>query len=493
MIAQVRPARSFLLLAVPFLALLACSESEPEIAERISAPPPEEEVEEELPGEEVVEAVADTPERPVPDGPNILLISMDTTRRDHLSAYGYGRKTTPVLDAIALQGVRFDKAYAPMATTAPSHASIFTSLYPLAHRVIKNGVVLDEAHDTLAEILHRHGWDTAAVVSSFVLSEPFGLAQGFDFYDDEFDTATSSFPEGTWEGKEVEGGFDRHAEATTARALDWLENERDAERPFFFFLHYFDPHWPYDPPENFKKRYGVKTEDPRKKTIGMYDGEIAYTDRQIGVVLDTIERLGLTEDTLVVILGDHGEGLGDHGHLEHGVNVYEEAVLVPLIARWPGKIRDRATRRAPVELVDLAPSILDLVGVPVEGDFQGRMISGAFRGDEKLDASRAVFLHRRHYESQVVGKTQVAGEKFAVVHGKWKLILGPDEGTKELYDIRADKKEMVNRYDEEPQEVQKLEALLQEWRARVERSGGDESEMSEETRRALEALGYTGK
>ena len=170
MIAQVRPARSFLLLAVPFLALLACSESEPEIAERISAPPPEEEVEEELPGEEVVEAVADTPERPVPDGPNILLISMDTTRRDHLSAYGYGRKTTPVLDAIALQGVRFDKAYAPMATTAPSHASIFTSLYPLAHRVIKNGVVLDEAHDTLAEILHRHGWDTAAVVSSFVLS-----------------------------------------------------------------------------------------------------------------------------------------------------------------------------------------------------------------------------------------------------------------------------------------------------------------------------------
>jgi len=291
--------------------------------------------------------------------PNIVLISLDTTRMDHLSVYGYPRPTSPALEQFAEEGTKFDLAYAPIATTGPSHSTMFTSLYPVAHHVVKNGIVLSESCETISELLSDRGYETAAIMSSYVLKERFGYRQGFDHFDDTFTIEGSSTKVSTWEGRQVEGGFDRRADDATARAVEWLETARDPDRPFFLFVHYFDPHSPYDPPSGFKGRFHQGTQPSLEMLIGRYDEEVAFTDQQVGVLLDALDRLQLDEDTVVIITGDHGEGLGQHNHLEHGVNVYDEAVRVPLLFRWPGRIAAGSLNTAPVELVDLAPTITD--------------------------------------------------------------------------------------------------------------------------------------
>ena len=211
--------------------------------------------------------------------PNILLVSLDTTRADHLSAYGYERDTSPTLRALSAEGVRFEVAYAPSATTGPSHASLFTSLYPLTHRVVKNGRSLAPEFDTMAELLSRAGFQTAAVVSSFVLSERFGYAQGFDVFDADFSGA--DVPSGTtlWEGHSVEGKFYGRADDTTRRALAWLDGRRAPDRPFFLFVHYFDPHDPYHVPRGFQPpfqpgpREQMKTERRENVLVELEESE----------------------------------------------------------------------------------------------------------------------------------------------------------------------------------------------------------------------------
>jgi arylsulfatase A-like enzyme len=186
--------------------------------------------------------------------PNLLLITLDTTRRDHCSVYGYERKTTPNLERVAAEGVRFALAYAPSSTTAPSHATLFTSLYPITHRVTRNGRVLLPVHQTLAERVRERGWTTAGFVSSYVLNGRFGFGQGFEVWDDEFDPATATAPKENWSGADV-AAVDRRGDATARRALAWLEGGRDQERPFFLFVHFYDPHSPYVPPPEFADRF----------------------------------------------------------------------------------------------------------------------------------------------------------------------------------------------------------------------------------------------
>ena len=426
------------------------------------------------------------------DSPNVVLLTLDTTRRDHLSVYGYERPTTPRLEGFAREGVVFDTAFCPIATTGPSHSSIFTSLYPVAHHVVKNGIRLDEELETLAEILTARGYQTAAVISSFVLTEKFGYAQGFAHFEDDFTLAGSSVRTQSWEGQQVEGGFDRRADDATRRAIRWLKEDRDADEPFFLFVHYFDPHSPYAPPPEFANRFtqgGAR--DFLTDAIGKYDEEIAFTDQQIGVLLDALDGMGLKDDTLVIVTADHGEGLGQHNHLEHGVNVYDEAVRVPLLARWPGHLTAGRVITEPVELVDLAPTILNLAGFPERTSFQGRSLARGLLGDEALDEKRPVFLHRRHYEPGLVGRTRVAGEKFAVRHEEWKLILGPEEGTHELFALDSDPHELRNLYDQEPARVAGLERMLETWKELVTHEGTGDLELSEADRAKLKALGYT--
>jgi arylsulfatase A-like enzyme len=416
--------------------------------------------------------------------PNLVLISLDTTRRDHGSVYGYGRETTPNLERLAAEGVLFSLAYAPAPTTGPSHATLFTSLHPITHRVVKNGRVLVPAHRTLAERLRERGWATAGVVSSYVLDARFGWDQGFELWDDDFDraTATTMVPSGS--GVEV---FDRTADATTRRAVSWLESERDTSRPFFLFVHYMDPHEPWVAPPEFVERFRTPDVpvDGVSGLIARYDAEIAFTDQQIGELLAALERLGLAKDTIVAVSADHGEGLLQHGELHHGTQLYEEQMRVPLLLRWPrglpaGRVIDGA-----VSLIDLAPTLLELAGVPPEaGDaMQGRSLAPVLEGRAPLDPARPIFLFRPN-------NTEIPGEQYAVRQGDWKLIRGPGEGRRELFDLSQDPREREDRAAAEAARADALERQIAAWLREHERPDPAPGGVSPEDLERLRALGY---
>ncbi len=430
---------------------------------------------------------------------NLLLLSVDTLRQDRCSAYGHDRPTTPRLARLAAEGLRFDDAFAPTSTTGPSHASLFTGLFPVAHRVVRNGLVLDERHRTLAESLRDAGWRTAGIASSFVLEERFGYAQGFDVWQDEFSVSGSSMRLAEWHGEETDGGFDRRATATAKRAVRWLETHGD-DGPWFLFAHWFDPHNPYDPPPAHAVRFPPRGAGVVPEAVARYEAEIAYTDEQIGVVLDALDRLGLAEDTLVLLVADHGEELMDHGHMEHGVHIYDETVRVPMIARWPGRLPAGVVVSGPVELADVPPTVRGLLGVAEVGDgdgtgdapdVQGRDLSAAWRAGAALDPDHAVLLHRRHYEPRTEGTIAVAGEGFGLRVGGWKLVVAEEEGRRELYDLAADPGETVDLSAREPERAARLARRLADLLAERARGGDAEDTVDEDGLRRLEALGYT--
>jgi arylsulfatase A-like enzyme len=408
--------------------------------------------------------------------PHILLVTIDTLRADRCSGYGYPQPTTPRLDALARQGVRVADAYAPMATTGPSHASMFTGLHPRAHGVVKNGYLLAPERRTLAEALRAAGYATAAVVSSFAVDAKFGLAQGFEVYDDDFPAEGASVKQRRWEGLAVAGGFDRRADAVGARAISWLARERPRGRRFFLWVHYFDPHAPYDPPEPHKSRFRAA-----------YDGEVAFADAELGRLLDALDDAGLRESTLVVVTGDHGEGLGDHGHQEHGLNIYEEAVKVPLAFRWPGRLPAGSIVPGPVSLVDLEPTLLQLaLGAPAGG--AGRSLAPLLAQRAAPDPERPIFMERRFYDPDSQKALRIKGEKLAVRRGAFKYLEAPEEGTQELYDLSADPGELENLAAQEAARVRELRSLLDGFR-RGTRPGAAQR-VSPEDQERLRALGY---
>jgi arylsulfatase A-like enzyme len=423
---------------------------------------------------------------------NVLLVTIDTLRHDHCSVAGYARDTTPTLEALARQGTRMELAYAPTATTGPTHASIFTSLYPIAHGVVKNGLPLDEDHVTLAEALRDAGYVTAAVVSSFVLDAKFGYDQGFEVYEDDFDPAAATIDRTWLEDVQVEGAFDQPADRATVVAERLLTRLVQDDRPFFLWVHYFDPHAPYVPPEPFASRYppDSTTEAELAATISAYDGEIAFADRQVGDLLEALDASGATGDTLVVVTADHGEGLMQHGHMHHGVQIYEEAVRVPLLFRLPGRIPEGRSVAEPVELVDVMPTVLDLAGVEASRLAQGQNLAGAIAGDVRLDPRRPVYLHRRHYKPARIGDLDVAGEKFGIRLGPWKYIEGTEEGTKELFRLEDDPGEQVDLYDSYRAVADELHEKLAAWHKACSRASSDTPDLSPEDLERLKALGY---
>ena len=303
------------------------------------------------------------------DGHNLLFITIDTLRADRLGAYGSSAGLTPNLDARARDGIVFDDVLAHVPLTLPSHASIFTGKYPTGHGVHDNGTFrLEDGQRTLASRLRDAGYDTAAFVGAFVLDARFGLNQGFDHYDDYYGEKRSflSFVE-----------LERRAEDVVAAAEPWLTQGRD--RPWFAWLHVFDPHTPYEAPEPFRSRY---SDDP-------YDAEIAYVDHVIGTLLSRLEARGALDETLVVITGDHGESLGEHGELTHGTFAYNATLSVPLIlwsrslpARsFPGRVRH----------VDIAPTVLDLLGVEPASGIDGRSLTAHLVDSDGYDPPGSYF------------------------------------------------------------------------------------------------------
>ena len=290
-----------------------------------------------------------------------------------------------------------------------------------------------------------------------------------------------------WEGNTFEGGFDRRAADTTARAKAWLERQHDG-RPFFLFVHYYDPHAPYVPPPPFAGRFTPDDATPLEKEIAAYDEEIAYTDSQLGLLLDALDELGLAEDTLVVVTADHGEGLMDHGHMAHGVHIYEEQVRVPLLVRLPGVVAAGTRPQGPVELLDLAPTLASLLGTPAPSPFRGRNLAPVLRGEAELDPDHPVHLFRRHYADRDDRDDPGAprGVQYGVRVGAWKYIERPAEGAPELYDLQADPEERQDRIRWRADVAARLAPLL----VRGAEDAPDSAALTPEEAERLRALGY---
>jgi len=302
---------------------------------------------------------------PVDRQANVLLITLDTTRADRIGAYGYRDIETPNLDALAADGVRFDRAISSVPLTLPAHSTLMTGLRPPHHGVRDNGgYFLDDRWTTLAEAARASGRQTFAAVGAFVLHELWGIAQGFDVYDDEFgddpDVKSHQMLRVQRDGAQV-----------VERALEWLD-QRDRGKPFLAWLHFYDPHHPYTPPSPFAERYAERP----------YDGEIAYTDSLVGRVVDYLRREGLYEHTLIVVVGDHGEGMGDHHEPDHGIFLYDTTLHVPLIVRAPQQ-RYRGVVRQVVRDIDVMPTVLAYLGLEPPAEVEGRSLLGLMAGREE--------------------------------------------------------------------------------------------------------------
>jgi len=368
--------------------------------------------------------------RPAPDlrGANVLLVTIDTLRADRVGAYGSGAGLTPTLDALSARGIRFTHTWSHAPMTLPSHASILTGVLPTRHGVRNNGAFrLGATPATLAERLRAAGYRTGAFVGAFVLDARFGLNRGFDEYDDRYDTPTStSF-------HFVERPADRVLQAATA----WITSPPSEDgRPWFAWVHLFDPHAPYHAPTAF-------TPDQTP-----YDAEVAWTDSALGSALDDLNARGQLERTLVVVTADHGESLGDHGETTHGLFAYEATLRVPLILVAPG-FEPRVVS-TPTGHVDIAPTILDLVGVAPPTPIDGRSRRAALLGASS--ATGPVY-----FEALDANLTRGWAPLTGLILGKWKYIDLPEP---ELYDLDADPSERANLVAREPHSVEELQARL---------------------------------
>lgn len=344
---------------------------------------------------------------------NVILITIDTLRADHVSAYGSDRADTPVLDALASEGARFDHCVAQTPLTLPSHTSLLSSTYPLFNQVRDNGGFRVPGSLTLvSELLKGRGFATAAFIGAFVLHGKWGLDQGFDTYSDHFDPLRY--------GKILLEN-EKRADEVLGNARGWLENLGDKQ--FFAWIHLYDPHSPYDPPAPFD---GGSSQ-------AAYRGEVEYTDSELGKFVAFLKEKGIYERSLIVVAADHGEGLGDHNEDGHGMFLYETTVHVPMIMRAPKPFARRVVGET-VELVDVAPTILDLLGVPAPKQWQGRSLWPLLDGQPDNAASRAyseTFYPRFHY-----GWSHLQ----AFTSGTLKYILAPRD---ELYDLARDPGELL--------------------------------------------------
>jgi choline-sulfatase len=394
---------------------------------------------------------------------SVLLVTIDTLRADRLGCYGYAAASSPTLDALAARGLRFATAVTHVPLTGPSHASILTGRTPLGHGFRDNGgFVLPAEIGSAPEVLKKAGYRTAAFVSGFPLDRRFGMNRGFETYDDHL-------PRGN--DRRRTPYVERFADATTDATLRWLEGPSGAKGPqaFFAWVHYYDPHAPYEPPGDLAERYRSSP----------YDGEIAFVDRQIGRLLGSLERLGALERTLVLVTADHGESLGEHGEGTHGLFLYDSTLRIPWIMAGPGVPKGRVSQTV-ARGIDVFPTLLDYVGLPARDDVEGRSLRPAVEGREMEDAP--------HYAESLYPEREYG---WAPLHAwrtaRFKYIEAPRP---ELYDLQSDAGEVTDRVAKEPEKVDELRQKLKAALARPVPAAA--TAVDPETAQRMAALGYVG-
>ncbi len=425
--------------------------------------------------------------------PNLLVITLDTTRQDHLGLYGYDRDTSPELESLAKDSVVFDSAFAQETSTAPSHASMFTGQYPFNHGVVANEFRLAPESATLAEILAANGYRTGGFVSGWTLAaRTSGLDRGFLIYDDEV-------PEARRLGAE-----------TVVRALEWLGAE--STEPFFLFVHLFDTHGPFSSPPEFQQMFHSETPGTRlglipeyqqmrdaegqpvdtvSPYVDLYDGSIRFADTLIAALLDAVDL----DTTVVVVAADHGESLSErYWSVDHGGHVFDEQTRVPLLLHAPGLEQRRVG--ALVETVDLMPTLLQLleIDLPAQAAVAGRSLVPLITGDRDewrrvvFSSAKAVSLRYedRGYDLNPARKIYSARSR------DWKLINYPgmDQDYWELYDLQSDPMERHDVAAQYPERVEELRIALANWLRTARRTQFQPVELSEEERQKLLALGY---
>jgi len=397
--------------------------------------------------------------------PNVVFITIDTLRADHLGCYGYKRIHTPNLDALAATGTRFERAYTPVPVTLPAHTVIFTGTYPMFNGMHDfSGNKLGPSTITLASLLKDQGYATGAVVGSAVLDSRFGLNRGFDFYYDHFDfnrLQESNIDE-----------MDRPGNLVADAALDWLS--KNYQHKFFLWMHLYDPHHPYEPPPPYNTEYKDH----------LYDGEIAFADAQVGRLLNFLKQKGLYRNTLIVFTGDHGESLGEHGELTHGFFIYNATLHVPVIIHLPGQVATKVVAE-PINIADLMPTALNALKLEVPSQVQGRNLLPLMTGKEKAEPVSLyaeTFLPRLHFNWS---------ELRSVETEKYHYIQAPKP---ELYDLSKDPDEKENLYSQKKAVAEELQARLTSLVDRYSAS----HEMAEKTgldpalMERLKSLGYAG-
>lgn len=391
-------------------------------------------------------------------GRDVVLLTLDTTRYDHLGCYGYERDTSPVIDVLAREGLRFEVAYAAAPVTLPSHASILTGQHPVHHQVRSNGRyrLPDEAR-TLAQVLREAGYQSAAFLSAVVLDGRYGLGRGFDHYGDDLVSKEHAFA--------IER---RDAQAVVDEALAWVD-ERDRDRPVFLWLHFFDPHHPWSPPPELLKEFG-------RRDVDLYDASIRSMDTAIGVLREGLSKQGI--DPCWAILSDHGEGLSEHDEETHGSFAYDTTTRIAFVlsgAGFPARVSPAVARQ-----IDLLPTVLDLLELPVHAGIDGRSLLRDLEG--KAEQPPVYVEARLGYEEY--GWSPV----FGLIQDGWKYIEAPRP---ELYDLNADPGERNNLVATDRARAEAMKGRLA-WYVEKDAEAGSDLNPDALHQRALEAIGYSG-
>lgn len=393
---------------------------------------------------------------------NVLLVTLDTTRADRIGVYGYEKAKTPNLDSLALEGVRFANTYCQVPLTLPSHVSLLTGTYPIYHHVHNNGFYyLGEGHLTLAEILKKEGYKTAAFVSSFTVDSRFGIDQGFDIYEDKLaeDEMIKTFRS------------ERKAEKVYEPFSRWLD--KNYEEKFFCWVHFYDPHMPYNPPSPFKEEF---SDVP-------YDGEIAYMDFYLGKTIDQLRERNILDKTLVICVGDHGEAFGEKGEVDHGLFLYNPTMKVPLIFYAENNLPPGLVVDSSVRLIDILPSVLDMLKLKIPEEVQGVSLLPYMEGRKKENLStymESVYPRENYGWSELVG----------LIDREWKYIQAPRS---ELYNLMQDPGEENNLFEKEKEVALRMKEALNRM---VENYSSDieaiKKQLTLDEQERLRSLGYLG-